>query len=250
MEFSERLKNLRLEAGFTQKELAEKINLASQGAYRKYETGEGKPRAAKLEKLASIFNVPVSYLLGETDVRSSYEIVEIMEKLSEPRQLETVGFAKNKLKEQEEENKIIQFKASLIPYEAEDEHELSAGLGEGYTDCSSKTIVYWDKDVPYDRAIRIKGDSMEPEFHYGEVVLIKHQNYLDYQGQVCAVDDVERSLAYIKCVTELEDGLLLESINDLEDDKGERVFPDKFIPFEDKPKIIGIVKEHFFPIQV
>ena len=250
MEFSERLKILRLEVGYTQKELAKKINLSSQGAYRKYETGEGKPRAAKLEKLASIFNVPVSYLLGETDVRYSYEIVEIMEKLSEPRQTETINFAKNKLKEQKEENKIIQFRASLIPYEAEEEYELSAGLGEGYTDCSSKKIVYWDKDVPYDRAICIKGESMEPEFHYGEVVLIKHQNCLDYQGQVCAVDDVERGLAYIKCVTELEDGLLLESINDSEDDNGQRLFPDIFLPFEDNPKIIGIVKEHFFPIQV
>lgn len=44
--------------------------------------------------------------------------------------------------------------------------------------------------------------------------------------------------------------LLLESMNDLKDDKGERVFPDRFIPFEDNPKIIGIVKEHFLPIQV
>ena len=247
MNFSERLKYLRLEAGYTQKNLAKNLNVA-QPRILEWEKGKNSPNKKSLEKLAKFFNVSVSYLLGETNVRTS-EIIDIMDNLSEPRQEETINFAKKKLEEQESENKILPLKPSLIPYEVEDEHELSAGLGEGYTDCSSKKIVYWDKDVSYDRAIHIKGDSMEPEFHYGEVALIDYQSTLDYQGQVCAVDDVERGLAFIKCVTKLEDGFLLESLNDSVDNNGERIFPDIFLSFEDEPRIIGIVKEHFFPIE-
>ncbi|WP_341485164.1 helix-turn-helix domain-containing protein [Lactococcus formosensis] len=249
MEFSERLKKLRLEFGYTQKELAEKINLSSQGAYRKYETGEGKPRAAKLEMLASIFNVTVSYLLGETDIRSSSEIVEIMEKLSEPRQLETLNFAKSKLQEQNEERNIIQINTSLIPYEVEEENALSAGNGEGYTSLDSKQIVYWDKEVYYDRAIWIKGDSMEPDFHYGEVALIKYQNYLDFPGQICAVDDVERGQAYIKSVRIEDKYLVLHSLNDSIDGDGNLIFPDQYIPLSENPRIIGKVVDHFTPIE-
>jgi hypothetical protein len=44
--------------------------------------------------------------------------------------------------------------------------------------------------------------------------------------------------------------LFLESINDLEDKEGNRLFPDIFISFEENPRIIGIVKEHFLPIEI
>ncbi|WP_134986308.1 helix-turn-helix domain-containing protein, partial [Lactococcus lactis] len=43
MNFSERLRTLRLKAGYTQIELAKMINLNSQGAYGKYERGVGTP---------------------------------------------------------------------------------------------------------------------------------------------------------------------------------------------------------------
>lgn len=249
MDFSERLKKLRKEAGLTQKELSENLNVA-QPRILEWEKGKRNPNKRSLEKIASYFNVSVSYLLGETNVRSSFEIIEIMENLSEFRQEKTVNFARQELKDQEEENNIIQFKSSLIPYEVEEEQALSAGYGEGYTNTYTKETVYWNKDIAYDRAIRIKGESMEPEYHYGEIALIKYQECIDYPGQVCAVDDVERGKAYIKCVSKTENGLLLESINDLEDKEGNRLFPNIFIPFEENPRIIGVVKEHFLPIEI
>ncbi|KAA8712570.1 helix-turn-helix transcriptional regulator [Lactococcus garvieae subsp. garvieae] len=249
MEFSERLKKLRLEAGYTQKELAEKINLASQGAYRKYETGEGKPRAAKLEKLASIFNVPVSYLLGETDVRSSYEIVEIMEKLSEPRQLETVGFAKNKLKEQEEENKIIQFNQSLYEIKVFADQGLSAGKGNGISDDHSTYIVYWTKWVNHDYGVPIKGDSMEPDYHDKDIALIQEQPFPDCDGQVCAVLDFSKDASYIKCVTVEDEFLRLVSLNRSVDDEGNLLYEDILLPRDETTKILGKVIESFTPVK-
>lgn len=247
MDFSERLKKLRKETGLTQKELSENLNVA-QPRILEWEKGKRNPNKRSLEKIASYFNVSVSYLLGETNVRSSFEIIEIMENLSEFRQEKTVNFARQELKDQEEENNIIQFKSFLIPYEVEEEQALSAGNGEGYTSSQNKETVYWDQDIAYDKAVWIKGDSMEPDFHYGEVALIKYQNYLDFPGQICAVDDVERGQAYIKSVRIEDKYLVLHSLNDSIDGDGNLIFPDKYIPLSENPRIIGKVIDHFTPI--
>lgn len=69
MNFSERLKSLRLESGYTQKELAKLLDIG-QSSYANYENGKNKPRLARLEEIAVLFNVSVSYLLGETNVRT------------------------------------------------------------------------------------------------------------------------------------------------------------------------------------
>ncbi|HEL0663258.1 helix-turn-helix domain-containing protein [Streptococcus equi subsp. zooepidemicus] len=67
--FAKRLKALRLKAGFTQKELAEKFNIRQQ-TYAQWESGRTKPRSATLEKFASFFNVTTDYLLGKTDIKT------------------------------------------------------------------------------------------------------------------------------------------------------------------------------------
>lgn len=247
MEFPERLKELRLEAKLTQVEVSKYLNIR-QSAYVNYEKGTNMPLASNLKKLAQLFNVSISYLLGETNVRSAFEIVEIMENLSKSRQEKTLIFARKELEEQEKYN-IIQLRTSLIPYEVEEEQSLSAGNGEGYTSSQNKETVYWDQDIAYDKAVWIKGDSMEPDFHYGEVVLIKYQNYLDFPGQICAVDDVERGQAYIKSVRIEDKYLVLHSLNDSIDGDGNLIFPDKYIPLSENPRIIGKVVDHFTPIE-
>ncbi|MGY0173266.1 XRE family transcriptional regulator [Lactococcus petauri] len=248
MEFHQRLKDLRTESGYTQKQIAEMLNI-KQPPYQRWESGANKPRADKLEELAKIFNVSISYLLGETDIKSGTKINRIMEKLSEKGQNETIDFARKKLIDETNNNKLIEIKKTLIPYKVEEEQALSAGNGEGYTLSQNKEIVYWDKDVDYDRAIWIKGDSMEPDFHYGEVALIKYQTCYDYPGQICAVDDVERGQAYIKSVRVIDDYLVLHSLNDSVDDYGNLIFPDKYIPLSDNPRIVGKIVDHFIPIE-
>lgn len=81
MELSERLKTLRLEAGYTQKELASKLDKSYQ-IYQTWENGKRNPKKDSLEKLASVFNVSVSYLLGETDEKSPSKIVDLEEIIS------------------------------------------------------------------------------------------------------------------------------------------------------------------------
>ncbi|WDA67546.1 XRE family transcriptional regulator [Lactococcus lactis] len=248
MEFSKRLKELRKENGYTQKSISEMLGI-KQPPYQRWESGKSMPTAANLELLAKTFNVSVSYLLGETDVRDSYEIVEIMEQLNKPRQKETIDFAKNKLIEQNEENKIIILNNSLVPYEVEEEQALSAGYGEGYTQEYGKEIVYWNQQVKHDRAIIIRGNSMEPDYHYGQIALIRYQNCVDVPGGIYAVDDIEKGLAYIKSVYVEDEFIRLVSLNDEENFEGNRLFPDILLPRNENTRIIGKVVAAFTPIE-
>lgn len=72
MGFPERLKALRLEANLTQKDMAAKFNI-SQQAYSKWELESANPTKNVITKLASIFNVSVDYLVGNSDYRTREE---------------------------------------------------------------------------------------------------------------------------------------------------------------------------------
>lgn len=69
----QRLKELRTEAGLTQKEIAEQIDVG-QNSYSNWENGNRKPTAEITSKLANFFNVSADYLLGKTDLKKSDEI--------------------------------------------------------------------------------------------------------------------------------------------------------------------------------
>ena len=51
--------------------------------------------------------------------------------------------------------------------------KLSAGLGNFYYEDYEFDTVYFNKDISYDIASWIDGDSMEPKYHNGDVALIK-----------------------------------------------------------------------------
>ena len=61
--FSVRLKELRLQHGFSQEELAEKIGI-KQNSYSDWEHGKCKPNYEKLEKIADFFSVSLDWLFG------------------------------------------------------------------------------------------------------------------------------------------------------------------------------------------
>lgn len=64
--FTKRLKELRKEANLTQKQVAEHFNI-SQSAYAQWETGKLNPKKETIQMFADFFNVPYTYLTGETD---------------------------------------------------------------------------------------------------------------------------------------------------------------------------------------
>ncbi len=61
--FGENLKTLRKNKGFTQEELAARLNVVRQ-TVSKWERGQSVPDSEMLVRLAEIFEVPVSQLLG------------------------------------------------------------------------------------------------------------------------------------------------------------------------------------------
>ncbi|MGY3713824.1 XRE family transcriptional regulator [Lactococcus petauri] len=248
MEFHQRLKKLRKESGYTQKEVASMMKI-THAPYQRWESGANRPRADKLEELANIFDVSISYLLGESDVRSGTKINQIMEKLSEKGQEETIDFAHKKLNEETKKTKIIEFNNSLVGYPVLSDQALSAGKGNGISDDMSTYTVYWTKEVNSDYGVPIKGDSMEPDYHNKDIALIQEQPCPDHDGQVCAVLDFDRGVSYIKCVTVEDKVLRLESLNQSVDDQGNLLYEDILLPRDETTKILGKVIESFTPVK-
>ena len=101
MEFSERLKDLRKQAGLTQVDVAEELGI-SQPAYASWERGSKKPTQENLVKIAQILNVSVDYLLGNSE-----------EKVDELDNIELL-FRMNSKGLSDEEKKV--FKKELIEF--------------------------------------------------------------------------------------------------------------------------------------
>jgi transcriptional regulator with XRE-family HTH domain len=70
----ERLKQLRLEQGLTQIQLAKYLN-TTHSTVNRYEKGVHQPDMDTLNRLAEYFNVTTDYLLGRTEERNNSEKV-------------------------------------------------------------------------------------------------------------------------------------------------------------------------------
>lgn len=94
MNTAERLRYLREKAGFSQRDMANKLNIG-RTTYVKYETGDSKP-VRKLTEIAAIFNVSVDYLLGkenntENEIPDEIYTREERELIKKYRQLDADG---------------------------------------------------------------------------------------------------------------------------------------------------------------
>ena len=103
MEFSERLKKLRKDAGLTQVDVAKKLGI-SQPAYASWERGVKKPTQENLVKISQILNVSIDFLVGNSDIDLSDNDLDNVELLF---RLNSNGLT-------EEERKI--FKKELIKF--------------------------------------------------------------------------------------------------------------------------------------
>ena len=67
----ERIRNLRIDRGLTQKQVAEYLNI-KQNTYSQYEIGVLNYPLEAVGKLADLYGVSVDYLLGRTSVKKPY----------------------------------------------------------------------------------------------------------------------------------------------------------------------------------
>ena len=195
------------------------------------------PRIDKIELMARYFNVDKSDLVEEYNPikekqSTTKQILDrVFAKLESERQEKVVSYAEAQLRDQNSNNTI-----QLFPYQVQE--KLSAGTGYAYEENAVYEIVFSDKEIDYDFASRINGDSMEPDYHDRDVALIKESPF-DYDGCVYAVDWDGQS--YIKKVYREEEGFRLVSTNEK--------YADKFAAFTEEPRIIGTVIGSFTPIQ-
>ncbi|AUA19247.1 LexA family transcriptional regulator [Streptococcus suis] len=223
----ERLKNRRNEKKLSQSEIASKIGI-NRTAFHNWENGKSIPNQKNLTALAKILDVPVTYF------ESEYNIVNNYLQLSPNNQVKAEEYVEELLLSQQTSNVIPLFSVQVLS-----DIQLSAGLGEGFFDEFETETIYSDEEqYGYDIAAWIEGDSMEPVYKSGEVALIR-SNGFDYDGAVYALS--WNDSVYIKKLYRDEDGFRMVSLN--------KDYPEKFIPYEDEPRIVGLVVGHFMPVE-
>lgn len=241
--FSANLENLMISRGIDRNKLCSDLGL-KYTTVRDWLKGITYPRIGKIELLADYFGVNKSDLIEdkaqevkELKIPTSplvHKITEKVVKLSTPRKQKVLNYASEQLKEQN--NKVITIEEKLFEYRVFE--KLSAGSGFSYFNDGNYDTVFYDKDLDHDFASWVFGDSMEPKYLNGEVVLIKETGF-DYDGAVYAVDWDGQT--YIKKVYREPDGLRLVSLN--------KKYKDKFAPYEEDPRIIGKVVANFMPAE-
>lgn len=203
----ENIKRYRLQNGWTQQELGAKIGI-SKNAIGNYEKGFRSPKKDTMFDLANAFNISIDDLFPPIQNDSSSNVSQIQsiyDELNPPRQVKVLNYAKMQLNEQENEvSEAIQ----LYCYDYYD-HPASAGTGQYLNDVRVERIEL-PVDIDADFVIPIKGDSMEPDYHDGDLVFI--QTSVDLNDGVIGVFNYNGD-AYIKQLVIDKEQAYLHSLN-------------------------------------
>jgi len=181
--FGQRLKMLRQEKGIKQEELAQMLNI-SRKTISAYETGRANPQMDTIQKVAKIFGVTVDFLLGNTD---------------SPVPVPTPHVEK--------------FDVRYIP--------VYNGV------CAGNKGTYPEGNVIIDHipipahlngkfGIRVHGDSMEPEIHDGDFVIVDPEIQIEHGDKVVVILEEPYSstpCAFVKIFRKQNGVVILQSIN-------------------------------------
>jgi transcriptional regulator with XRE-family HTH domain len=178
------LKKLRTEKQWTMMQVAQMLGV-SLGAYQKYENNTHDVGTETLCKLADLYNVTTDYLLGrapQTDpmkllVSQSDLSPEAQEEIymSLPPEAQAIVLQVMRMMR---ENRRLRRAAKKPQTVWIKQHQNKAAAGFGY-DLSDKDEWYdvevaeTPQTIEADFAVEIDGDSMEPDFHSGDLALIK-----------------------------------------------------------------------------
>ena len=173
MGIGDRVRALRINAGMTQVELANKLNI-SNSTLSQYESGARTPSDDMKLKIAALFQVSTDYLLSGTTNTVNTKTKGV--------QIPVLGEVRAGYPMEAVEN--------IIDYEEIDEE--MARRGEFF-------------------ALRIKGDSMEPRFVDGDVVIVRKQETADSGDIVVAL--VNGDSATIKKLKRHQNGITLVPSN-------------------------------------
>lgn len=186
MEFKEIIKELRKSKDYSADYVAEKIDIPA-GSYKKYESGILNPGVPVVIKLADFYDVSADYLLGRTEIKA-------MAGTSPAEQLDVTAAEQEIIRrytEFPEEVRLLLLetirKLVGLPDAPEDLrpvivftrcHRMKASAGMGYdldNEDEWRDIRIYDCPEAYqaDFAVEVDGDSMEPDYHDGDIVFVK-----------------------------------------------------------------------------
>ena len=215
------IKVFRKSTGLTQDELAQKLNTTKQTISR-YEKGDRKANQDMLFSLCDIFGVSIDDFFPSTNENSTtptassdlltQQINDKLVQLTPDNKKIVLRTSEELLKSQknEEETKINEVSEviQLYSYDYYD-HPASAGTGQYLNDVRVERIEL-PVDVDADFVIPIKGDSMEPDYHDGDLVFI--QTSVDLNDGVIGVFNYNGD-AYIKQLVIDKEQAYLHSLN-------------------------------------
>lgn len=153
------LKELRKEKGLKQSEVANYLGVSTQ-AYSSYETGAREPGLDIVLKLADLFGVSTDTILGRPETEAAPEPGW---KVIDPADFPPQVVARQPLPDLEQETALIPILGSVrAGYDnfAEENHE-----GDFAVDPRLKSMH------PEAFVLTVRGDSMEPEIHHGDLVI-------------------------------------------------------------------------------
>ena len=174
MKFGSILQKLRAEKKVSQQTVAEYIGVTKQ-AYSLYELGKRNPDNDMLYKISEYFDVSIDYLLGKSSIKN-------FSTLGKGIKIPVLGKVQAGIP--------VEAIEDIIDYE-EITPEMSA-KGEYF-------------------GLVVRGDSMEPKFSEGDVVIVRKQSNAETGDIVIAL--VNGDEATIKKLKKIKDGMMLVPLN-------------------------------------
>ena len=199
------LKALRESLGMTQAEFGKTLGLAK-STYSNYETGEREPKSDFWLNIASKYNVTIDYLMGFSSMSQAYSndknnapvlSTEALRLAKDYEQLDRWGRRQVRCVTDNELERMREDRNFLEDAQPEEEPKIvnlflnpsAAGpaLGETGQACEPYELKPDDpQGAAY--AIRVQGDSMEPDFPDGSIAFVNHDEMRDGDIGVFCVD--------------------------------------------------------------
>ena len=218
---AENITHFRKQRGITQKELAKEVGITA-STMTDYMKLRSAPSFGVIQKLADYFGVKKSDIdttfkeestnsLPDAPDLLTQQITDKVVQLTTPNKKIVLRTSEQLLESQnEEETKVNEVSEAIQLYSYDYyDHPASAGTGQYLNDVRVERIEL-PVDVDADFVIPIKGDSMEPDYHDGDLVFI--QTSVDLNDGVIGVFNYNGD-AYIKQLVINKDQAYLHSLN-------------------------------------
>ena len=233
MEFCDRLKLARERKGLRQNQIAKMLGITAT-RYNYWEKGKREPDVFMIKKIATVLEISSDWLIGingesdsisvDTLSKAEFKFIQNFRKLDDEGK-KLIGDLTNILlmdKHRMEEKTLIDIPLSRLA--------VSAGTGEWLDSDETENISIVDTPEARkaDIAVRINGDSMEPEYFDNDIALIRLQPAVE-PGEVGVF--IIDSEGYIKKYTES----CLVSLNKKYSD----IYPSEYADIRCIGKVVG-----------